>query len=142
MDLRFFLSCSCCFSSMATKSKIQRKMHLWATAPLSRTLDMWWSNLKYSAYAIRHRATNANGMEWCYLTSMYLKLFAQFILNVNIFVKLVQQSLEVYDTQTVRIRSIRMNVLLPKTRSVRMSLKVFEFWNNFEKNFLKILKKN
>ena len=55
---------------------------------------------------------------------------------------LVQQSLEVYDTQTVRIRSIRMNVLLPKTRSVRMSLEVYEFWNNFEKNFLKILKKN
>ena len=48
----------------------------------------------------------------------------------------IKQSLEVYDTQTVRIRSIRMNVLLPKTRSVRMSLEVYEFLNDFEKNFL------
>ena len=39
---------------------------------------------------------------------------------------LVQQSLEVYDTQTVRIRSIRMDFLLPKIRSVRMSLEVYE----------------
>ena len=38
----------------------------------------------------------------------------------------VQQSLEVYDTQTVRIRSIRMDFLLPKIRSVRMSLEVYE----------------
>ena len=53
----------------------------------------------------------------------------------------VQQSLEVYDTQTVRIRSIRMNVLLPKTRSVRMSLEVYEFQNNFGQKFLKFLKK-
>ena len=38
----------------------------------------------------------------------------------------LQQSLEVYDTQTVRIRSIRMDFLLPKIRSVRMSLEVYE----------------
>ena len=45
--------------------------------------------------------------------------------------KQIQQSLEVYDTQTVRIRSIRMIFLLPKIRSVRMSLKVYEFLEHF-----------
>ena len=46
----------------------------------------------------------------------------------TLFVDLtLQQSLEVYDTQTVRIWSIRMNFLLPKIRSVRMSLEVYEF---------------
>ena len=39
----------------------------------------------------------------------------------------LQQSPDLYDTRSVRIRSIRVHLLLPKIRSIRMSPDLYEF---------------
>ena len=74
---------------------------------------LYWLPLKCSLLTNLNNSSKVVSSKPAKVSTLYFHRAFWFIL---------QQSLKVYDTQTVRIRSIRMNVLLPKTRSVRMSL--------------------
>ena len=75
-------------------------------------------------------------LSWNFVKSWFnFQLTVKWLLSNRI----VQQSLDLFDTRFVRIRFIRLHFLLPKIRFVRMSLDLFEFSKKNSRFFGKML---